>query len=142
MNIMKYQKPIIPLCALLLALVGCEKKAATLPVSDGTWTVNHDTGMATGKDAFGIDFEMAGATKVESKFDLSGNPENSSRVEVALADDLEIELVTMNGGDIVAFHLNGRKFGNLKRGDKVVIDEERNVTVNGETRPPAESPPE
>jgi hypothetical protein len=59
-----------------------------------------------------------------------------------LADDLTIELVTKDEGKLVNFRLNGRNFGDLKRGDKVVIDEERNVTVNGEKRTTAESPPE
>ena len=56
-------------------------------------------------------------------------------------EDLKIKLETMNEGTSVAFQLNGRKFGSLGKGDEVVIDKARNVTVNGEKRPPQESPP-
>lgn len=90
--------------------------------------------MATGKDAFGIDFEVAGADRAESESEVHGNPKYSSRAKITLADDLTIELVTKHEGKLVSFRLNRRNFGDLKRGDKVVIDEERNVTVNGEKR--------
>lgn len=139
---MKHQTIITTLCALLLALLSCEGKTTYPPVSDGAFSVNSDTGMATGNDAFGIDFEVAGADRAESKSELNGNPKYSSRAEITLADDLTIELVTKDEGKLVNFRLNGRSFGDLKRGEKVVIDEERNVTVNGEKRTTAESPPE
>jgi hypothetical protein len=138
---MKHQTIITTLCALLLGLLGCERKTI-YPVSDGSFSVNSDTGMATGKDAFGIDFEVVGADRAESKSEVHGNPKYSSRAEITLADDLTIELVTKDEGKLVNLRLNGRNFGDLKRGDKVVIDEERNVTVNGEKRTTAESPPE
>ncbi len=93
--------------------------------------MNSDTGVATGKDAFGIDFEVAGATRASSRFELHGNTKYSSWAEITLADDLRIRLATRDEGSLVTFQLNGRNFGDLKRGDQVVIDEERNVTVNG-----------
>ena len=139
---MKHQTIITTLCALLIALLGCERKTTYPPVSDGSFSVNSDTGMATGKDAFGIDFEVAGADRAESESEVHGNPKYSSRAKITLADDLTIELVTKHEGKLVSFRLNRRNFGDLKRGDKVVIDEERNVTVNGEKRTTAESPPE
>ena len=137
---MKHQVVIATLCCLLLALSSCQKETASSSVSVGPFNVNSDTGMANGQ-AFGIDFKAAGVSGAEVTFELHGNPQYSSRAEITLADDLNIELETVNEGNSVAFQLNGKKFGNLSKGDEVVIEEERNVTVNGEKRTPRKSPP-
>lgn len=130
---MKHQAVVATFCALLLALPGCQKDTTSSSVSVGPFNVNSDTGMASGQ-AFGIDLKAAGASGAEIKFELHGNPQYSSRAEITLADDLNIKLETMNEGDAVAFQLNGKKYGTLAQGDEVAIDEERNVTVNGEER--------
>lgn len=128
---MKGKTVITLLCALVIALFGCERKPVTSSVSAGTWDVNSDTGITNGR-AFGIDFRVAGTSGAEVTSERSGNPKYSSRVEITLADDLKIELETMDQRNSVAFKLNGNNLGNLQRGDEVAIDEDRNVTVNGE----------
>lgn len=127
---MKHPTRISISCALLLALVGCERAP-----------VNSDAGMAEGK-ALGIDLVVARASRVETESEVHGNPQGSSRAEVTLGDDLRIEPVTMVGGQAVAFQLYGRSFCRLERGYEVGIDGERKVTVNGEERTITEDPPE
>lgn len=136
---MKFQTIIAATCA-LFALLGCEKKAVTTSAV-GPFDVNGETGTATGQ-AFGIEFNVAGASGAEITSDLSGSPKSPSRAEIALADDLKINLATMDEGNSVTFELNGNTFGNLQRGDKVEIEKSRNVLVNGEMRTSGDSPPE
>ncbi len=136
---MKHQTLLVTFCALLLLVAGCEKPAA--PVTTGPFNVNSETGMATGQ-ALGIDFNVAGADGAKVKSDLSGSPESSSRAEITLADDLKINLQTMDEGKSVRFELNGTDFGNLEKGDKVEIAKDRSVMVNGKSRTPAETPVE
>ena len=137
---MKLHTIIASLCALLFALVSCGRKT-TSTTSVGPFNVDGDTGMATGQ-AFGIGFKAAGATGAEVTSNLSGSNQSSSRAEITLADDLKIALETAEEGDSVAFQLNGKKLGNLEKGDEVTIGEDRDVTVNGEKRTPAEGSPE
>lgn len=127
---MKQQITIAAFCVLLFALSGCQEQAGNTSVAVGPFSVNSDTGLADGQ-AFGIEFEAMGASKSEVKFMLSGNSQDSSNASITLADDLHIKLKTMNEGKSVAFQLNGKEICNLAPGDKVVINEERNVTVNG-----------
>lgn len=134
---MKRQTLLVTFCAILLSVVGCERKAA--PVAVGPFDVNSETGMATGQ-ALGIAFQVAGASGAEVTSDLSGSPQSSSRAEITLADDLKIKLQAMDEGNSVRFELNGKNFGNLERGDKVEIEKDRSVVVNGKNRTPAESP--
>jgi hypothetical protein len=138
---MKHQTIIATLCVLLFALLGCEQKAATSSPSVGPFDVNSDSGRATGK-VFGVDFEVAGASRAEVDFQLSGAAQSSSRAEITLADDLKIELVTKNDGDAGNFQMNGERFGVVERGDQVTINADRKVAVNGEKRSSEESPPE
>ena len=57
-----------------------------------------------------------------------------SRPSVTFAD-LKIEIaVTGNKRTLL---VNGDDYGEVKRGDKVTVDEQRQVQVNGETRRPA-----
>ncbi len=135
---MKYRTILATFCAILLAVVGCERKET--PVAVGPFNVSRDTGVATGQ-AFGIEFNVEGASGAEIKSDLSGSPKSSSRTEITLADDLKIKLQTINEGKSVTFELNGKNFGDLKRGDKVEIEKSRNVLVNGGKRTPENSPP-
>lgn len=123
------------LCFLLLTAFGCQQQVSTAlsssTVSVGPFSVDSESGLADGQ-AFGVDFKAMGASSVSVKFNLSGNPAQSSVSTIKLADDLSIELQTISDGDLVDFRLNGTKICDLEKGDKVVIDEERNVTVNGD----------
>ncbi len=140
---MKHRAILAAFCTLVIALVGCERKTATFSVAP--FEVNGDTGIATG-EALGIDILVAGASEARliSSANLKpGEPAQSSgRAEITLADDVEIELEMIPGGRSIAFQLNGKKFGDLERGDEVVIDEDRNVAINGTQREHRESPPE
>ena len=136
---MKYKTIITTLCA-VLALLGCDRKTIATSSEVGPFNVNGNTGKATGQ-AFGIEFNVAGASGAEVTSDLSGSPKSSSRAEITLADDLKIKLQTMNEGTSVTFDLNGKNFGTLERGDKVEIEKSRNVIVNGEMRTFEDSTP-
>ncbi len=114
---------------LFMTLLGCQKQTAPPTVSVGSFHVNSNTGFADGQ-AFGINFKAKRASRAKVNFNLSGNPKQSSSSTITLADDLKIELQTMDEGKSVAFQLNGRKICNLAKGDEVIVDEDRNVTVN------------
>ena len=130
---MKYLLTLILLSILLTPLVGCQEP--TTSISSGSFNVSGNTGLATGQ-ALGIDFEVAGATGVQSKAMLkAGKPEHTSgQTQITLADDVVIQLEVLKGGSTISFQLNGTDFGELKEGDKVVIDKDRNVMVNGSHR--------
>ena len=128
---MKFQTIIATTCV-LLALNGCEQKPVT-SAAVGPFNVNSETGTATGQ-AFGIEFNVTGASGAEVTSDLSGSPKSPSQAMITLADDLKINLATTNEGNSVTFELNGTHFGSLERGDKVEIEKSRNVIVNGERR--------
>lgn len=104
-------------------------------VSSGPFKVDGKTGVATGH-ALGIDFVVAGATGVQTRNQVAaGKPKNSSAsLEITLADDAIIRLEMLEAGGPISFHLNGSDIGSLKAGDKVAIDEQRKVTVNGISR--------
>ena len=127
------------LILILAALPACERQAATSPVSSGPFTVNSDTGVATG-EALGITFRVMGATGAEATSEVSGSPQSASRAEITLAEDLKIGLETMAGGDGVALQVNGKRFGLLAKGDEVAIDQDRAVKVNGEARTEGDRP--
>ena len=130
---MKHQIILVTFCAIISSLVDCEKKPT--PESAGPFHVNGETGSATGQ-AFGIEFIAEGASGVDVKSELSGSPQSSSRTEITWADDLKVELQTNNEGKSVAFELNGKSFGDLEKGHKVLIAKDRSLTVNGEKRTP------
>lgn len=136
---MNYKNIIATFCA-LLALLGCDKKTITTSSEVCPFNVNGNTGMATGQ-AFGIEFKVAGASRVEVVTDISASPQSSSRAEIALADDLKIKLQTMTEGASVMFDVNGKNFGTLERGDKVEVEKSRNVMVNGDQRTSKASTP-
>jgi hypothetical protein len=126
-------------CTLLLAVIGCESQKSS--VISGPFHVDSNTGRATGQ-ALGVTFEVAGATGVRTVNQLAaGTPEHTSaRIEITLADDLILRLEMLEGGGPISFKVNGSDFAALKKGDKVVIDENRNVTVNGTLRGPLKPP--
>lgn len=124
---------------LLTSLAGCDTETSS--TSSGPFNVDGSTGRATGQ-ALGITFEVSGATGVETKnLSKAGKPEHTSaRTEITLADDAIIYLEMLKGGSPISFQLNGTDFGALKEGDHVVIDEARNVKVNGVQRAPLRTP--
>ena len=133
---MKYWTIVTTFCAILLSLAGCERKATPVITA---FDVDYDTGIASGH-AYGIDFTVAGASGAEVTSKFSGSPKSISRTEITLADDVKIELETIDEGNSLTFQLNGKNFGKLARGDEVAIGEDRNVTVNGDNRTNAEDP--
>lgn len=138
---MKPNTILFALCVLLLSLPGCNRRTVTTSASVAAFNVNSDTGVATGQ-ALGIEFIAAGASGAAITSKASGSPESSSRMEIALADDLKIDLETMEEGKSVAFQMNGKSYGHLKTGDKVEIGKDRSVMVNGGQRVSEASPPE
>ena len=52
-----------------------------------------------------------------------------------LGDDITVQLDSVNASE-VRFVFNDQDFGSLNVGDNVVIDDERNVVVNGTPRAP------
>jgi hypothetical protein len=99
--------------------------------------VDGNTGRATGK-ALGINFEVFGANDVELK--ASKPAEAHARREIMLAGDAVIHLEMLERGSPISFQLNGTDLGALREGDNVVIDEQRNVTVNGTPRGSQKAP--
>jgi hypothetical protein len=107
-------------------------------LSAGPFQVDSNTGLATGQ-ALGIDFEVMGASWAQLKADLRPG-QSHGRTEITLADDVMIQLEMFSEGSAITFKLNGNNFDDLEEGDKVVIDEDRNVTVNGTAREPQAGP--
>lgn len=127
---MKYRAGLITLCVVFFSLVGCDREAT--PFTVGPFDVNSDTGVATG-NALGVDFAVAGASgaRLESG---PGKVPGSGRAGITLADDLKIDLEMAEGGETITFLMNGKEFGDLEKGDKVEIDQARNVKVNDTAR--------
>lgn len=129
---MRHQAILALLCGIGAALVACKSKPADFSV--GPFDVDGDTGIATGR-AMGVDFSVAGASEAEVRFDANlkpGEPDKTSgNAEITLADDLRIELEMTEGGRSVGFRLNGKEMGDLEPGDRVVIDADKGVTING-----------
>lgn len=132
------------LSALLLAFAGCgEKKTATHPPTDGDFVRNSES-RATAQ-VWGMHFDVADpvgtAAGSESEGGLHSDPEQTdARVKVTLGDDVSIQLEKIPGRPIT-FQLNGKPYGTLEVGDRVVIDKERNVKVNDTARPSVDAAP-
>jgi hypothetical protein len=135
---MKNKTLLATFLAILLSVIGCDRKES--PVKVGPFNVNGSTGIATGQ-AFGVAFNVEGASGAEVTSTISASPQSSSQAEMTLADDLKIKLQTLDEGNAVSFELNGKTFGKLQRGDKVEIDKSRNVRINGAKRTSEDSPP-
>lgn len=123
----------------LLALVGCGGTSTpALPHTTGDFVKNKD-GVGTAQ-VFGIDFSVrvnsSGASTDVAIDANSVDPEQSSaRKRFTLGDDITIQLDSVDESEI-RFIFNDQVFGTLDVGDKVVIDDERNVEVNGIPRSP------
>jgi hypothetical protein len=138
---MKHRLIVATCLTLLLALTGCgERKTGTgtYPPTDGDFVTNLD-GRGTAK-VWGIRFEVAdpvgAASGSEFEGGLHSDPEQTNaRVKITLGDDVDIQLQKVPGSPIT-FKLNGKPYGTLEVGDRVIIDKERNVKVNDTARQP------
>ncbi len=123
----------------LLALAGCGKTSTpALPPTAGDF-VKNDNGIATAQ-AFGIDFSVranSGGASTNDAIEANFVEPQQSRAtkRFTLGDDIAIQLDSVNESE-VRFMFNDQDFGILKVGNKVVIDDERNVEVNGKPHPP------
>ncbi|WP_442484518.1 hypothetical protein [Aeoliella sp. SH292] len=128
---------IVPL--VLLVIAGCTKTSApALPPTAGDFVKNND-GVGTAQ-VFGIDFSVrANSSGVSTddtiNADFTDPKQSRASKRFTLGDDVAIQLESVNASE-VRFQFNDQDFGILKVGDKVVIDDERNVEVNGTPRSP------
>lgn len=123
----------------LLALVGCGGTSTpTIPPTAGDFVKNNE-GVGTAQ-VFGIDFSVrvksSGASTndaIEANF---VDPEQSNaRKRFTFGDEITIQLESLDAAK-VRFLFNDQNYGTLNVGDKVVIDEDHMVEVNGTVRSP------
>lgn len=124
----------------LFALAGCGRPSTlAVPPTTGDFVKNKE-GVCSAR-VFGIDFSVrvksSGASTddaINAKFKV---PETSTaRKRFTLGDDITIQLDGVDESK-VRFTFNDQNFGTLNVGDKVLIDDERNIEVNGTPRFPA-----
>ena len=98
--------------------------------------VQNSGGRATAR-AEGVDFEViqpgAGGARFLSSSSTSGG-RSEARFEITMGETVIV--VTKNVGHM-HFSVNGRDYGPVHKGDSVVINAAREVTVNGRPRGPA-----
>jgi hypothetical protein len=132
-------------CTLLIALVGCGEKISTknvviFPPADGDFVNNLD-GRGTAQ-VWGMTFEVAepigGVSGSFFEGMLSHSEKTDARHTIKMGDDVNILLEKVPGSGIT-FQFNGENYGTLEVGDNVVIDKERNVTVNGTMHRPEDA---
>lgn len=122
---------------LLLMLVGCSGSSApAVPPTTGDFVKNNE-GVGTAQ-IFGIDFRVdvnSSGTSSDDAIDANfvDTKSSSARKHFSIGDDIKIELDSIDESE-VRFIFNGQDFGTLNVGDKVVIDDARNVEVNGTSR--------
>lgn len=123
----------------LLSLAGCGASSTPrIPSTAGDFVKNAD-GIGTAR-VFGIDFSVtaksSGASTDDAmKADFIDPQQSSAKKRFALGDDITIQLDSVDESK-VRFQFKDQDFGILNVGDKVVIDEERKVKVNGSPRLP------
>lgn len=127
---------------MLVVLVGCsESPVPQIPSTTGDF-VKNDSGVGTAK-VFGIDFSV----NVNSSGTIAGDAIDANFVDVekstarkrfTIGDEITIQLDSI-GQSEVRFLFDEQDFGSLTVGDKVVIDDDRNVQVNGTPRVPSGS---
>jgi hypothetical protein len=122
---------------LILALVGCgEKKTSTYPPTDGDFVKNSD-GRGTAQ-VWGMHFDVVDTVGNTAGSEFEGGlhsdtEQTDGRIKITLGDDVNIRLEKVHGSPIT-FKLNGKMYGALEVGDRVLIDKERNVKVNDTAR--------
>ena len=123
-------------CTLLAALSGCgEDTRDTYPPSSGDY-VKNSNGLGTAR-VWGITFDVVEpvGTSAGSHFDgsLSSDPEKTdARIDITIGDVvMRLEKIP---GRPITFEFGGMAYGTLEVGDKVTIDKERTVRVNGSLR--------
>lgn len=72
--------------------------------------MDSDKKVATGQ-ALGIEFEVAGTSKVEVISGTLGPPNYGKKAEIKFADDLRVELENADDETSATFRLNGKDFG-------------------------------
>lgn len=123
----------------LLAFLGCGRNSPpSIPPTIGDFVANDD-GVGTAK-IFGIDFQVhvkSSGTTTDDSIEASFlEPERSTaRKRLTLGDDITIQLDSVDEST-VRFMFNEQNYGTLKTGDKVLINDARNVEVNGTKRLP------
>ncbi|HUU10801.1 MAG TPA: hypothetical protein VM431_09710 [Phycisphaerae bacterium] len=84
----------------------------------------------------GVEFEVrepGGGGSRSSTSSTSWGLGSESKHEIAMG---EVEIVVKQRDGRIDFAVNGAYYGPVREGDRVVIDERRNVTVNGQRRGP------
>lgn len=114
---------------LLLALAGCGGSASPpIPPTTGDFVRNNGS-VGTAK-VFSIEFRVNVTSNGATFEDLI-----NARKRFTFGKDITIQLESVDES-VVGFIFNDQDYGNLNVGDQVVIDDERNVEVNGTPRPP------
>ncbi len=123
----------------LMVFGGCgQEEIGTYPPSSGDFVENLD-GRGTAK-VWGIEFEVLSVvgslTRSQFEGGLHSDPEKTdAQIDINLGDDVAVHLEKRPGSGIT-FQLNGKSYGSLEVGDKVLIDSERAVQVNDVSRQP------
>jgi len=124
---------------MLLAVLGCgETSTPAIPPIDDTF-VKNDNGVGTAR-VFGIDFNArTHSSGASNEFAIDANfvdaEDSSAMVRFTLGDDITIQLDSIDESE-VRFLFNDQDFGTLNVGDKVNIDDDRNIEVNGTSLSP------
>lgn len=127
------------LLAQLFVFVGCNSSPEIpIPPTSEDFAKSED-GVGKSK-VFGIDFEVTGSTNGASSEDMVHadflDPDKSGASKrFTFGDKMVIQLDSINASE-VEFAYNDKDYGMLNVGDKVVIDADGNVEVNGTERMP------
>ncbi|MBI1246927.1 hypothetical protein GC197_03675 [bacterium] len=143
---MKYSVlPLLVTIGFFLLSIGCEQPKNNVPPTTGDFikTID-DTGTAR---VLGVDFHVAlksSGVETDELINLKPDEPNRSflRKMFKMGDDINITLIK-DGEKPITFEMNKMNYGTLNVGDKVEIDLDQKVTVNGEVRPslgPVEEP--
>jgi hypothetical protein len=127
--------------SLIFSVIGCQRQVDIPIPPTNSGFIENSFGVTTAR-VFGIDFEIDGTSGgVNASTDTNVNfiePKKSlAKKSFTIGKDCAIELTSINEST-VNFRFQAQEFGVLRVGDRVIIDEKRNVIVNGEPRLPSE----